>query len=59
MRFTVEHVVYCAFFYAMLLIFQMNLPQTLLPTTGKKLKKGQRRMLEQSKPIYLKSQDVT
>ena len=37
----------------------MNLPQTLLPTTGKKLKKGQRRMLEQSKPIYLKSQDVT
>ncbi|XP_071131272.1 LYR motif-containing protein 1-like isoform X1 [Mytilus galloprovincialis] len=37
----------------------MNLPQTLLPPTGKKLKKAQKRMLEQSKPLYLKSYDDT
>lgn len=37
----------------------MNFPQTLLPPAGKKLKKAQKRLLEQSKPLYLKSYDDT
>ncbi|XP_069124162.1 LYR motif-containing protein 1-like [Argopecten irradians] len=35
----------------------VNIPQSVLPPLSAKLKKGQRRAIKQSKPIYLKSYD--
>ncbi|OWF50309.1 LYR motif-containing protein 1-like [Mizuhopecten yessoensis] len=35
----------------------VNIPQSVLPPLSAKLKKGQRRSIKQSKPIYLKSYD--
>ncbi|KAL5019254.1 hypothetical protein ScPMuIL_004976 [Solemya velum] len=35
----------------------VNIPQNALPPRGKKLKKAQKRILDQAKPLYLKSYD--
>ncbi|KAK7113708.1 LYR motif-containing protein 1-like [Littorina saxatilis] len=38
---------------------QVNIPQSTLPPTSTRLKKAQKRSIEQSKPVYLKSYDDT